>query len=459
VRLVEDFEKLEVPKTSDTVSRLVTYCKGLISYGNKGAVTALSHARSGDVTGPDPQECLAQVDRLVRSALLQSSEALCKLLEYLAHHTLNSPADHLKEYQIATEVLGRPADFDPQADSSVRMQVGRLRNKLIEYYSSAGVHDLILSFERKVLVPEQEAVREVVTHPLASASAQHRRMIAGLIVIVLAIGCCVALWIQNRAMHRALHEWQYNPAVAALWSGFLDANLDTDVVLSDTSFAMLQKISKQTFSLQDYVSHSYLSQLQAQDLSPEIRAVLSRVGAQNLSNSSVFRLAQHILRLDSTGNKMHLYHAREYTAALIKQDNVILLSSRIANPWDELFDSRLNFQVISNDSNDVGTVTNRAPAAGEQGNYVSTDSVGYCVVAYLPNPDSNGKVLLIEGTSSEATEAAGDFLLSEDKLSNFQKRLHTTQFSYFEVLLRTSQVRGTSLTATIEAYRVYPNLH
>jgi hypothetical protein len=79
------------------------------------------------------------------------------------------------------------------------------------------------------------------------------------------------------------------------------------------------------------------------------------------------------------------------------------------------------------------------------------------VVAYLPNPDHDGKVLLLEGTSSEATEAAGDFLLS-DKFSAFHQMLHTTGLPYFEVLLKTSQVRGTPLTVTIEAYRTYPAL-
>jgi hypothetical protein len=75
---------------------------------------------------------------------------------------------------------------------------------------------------------------------------------------------------------------------------------------------------------------------------------------------------------------------------------------------------------------------------------------------YLPNPSSGGEVLLMEGTSAEATEAAGDFLLSEDQLSNFRNNLHVTRFPYFEALLKISAVRGTPLTVTIEAYRTYP---
>ena len=433
---------------------------------HKADVTETSHARSMESEGPDRAECLGQVDRLLRSPLLQGSEALCKLLQYLAHHTLNSPADHLKEYQIGTEVLGRAADFDPQTDSSVRMQVGRLRTKLIEYYNSAGVHDPILvdipkgrytlSFERRVDVPRQEAAREVVVHPPASASPQRRWMLAGLIVLAIV---CTALWIQNRAMRREFYPWQYKPSVAQFWSGILDARPDTDIVMADSSFSLVQLITKKSFSFEDYRNRSYISQLQTQDdLSPDMRSALNLIASKNLESSSDVRLAQRILTLDPLGKRIHLYYAREYLPALIKQNNVILIGSPIANPWDELFESRLTFTATL----DYGAptfITDRAPAAGEQSTYIPTGSVGYCTVAYLPNSDQNGSVLLIEGTGSEATEAAGDFLLSEDQLSNFQKMLHVTKLPYFEVLLKASQVKGTPLSTTLVAYRTYPNLH
>ena len=97
--------------------------------------------------------------------------------------------------------------------------------------------------------------------------------------------------------------------------------------------------------------------------------------------------------------------------------------------------------------------------AGEQKVYTHTDSDGYCVVAYLPNPNSSGKVLIVEGTTVEATEAGGDFLLSESQLSSFQKMLRVESLPYFELLLKTSQVKGTPLIAKVQAYRTYPGQH
>src|ERR1700675_2142125 len=84
-----------------------------------------------------------QVDRLINSHSLRSSESLRKLLRYLAERTLDHRGVPVKEYQIATEVLGRPAGFDPQSDSTVRVQAGRVRLKPGEYYAPGGARSPI----------------------------------------------------------------------------------------------------------------------------------------------------------------------------------------------------------------------------------------------------------------------------------------------------------------------------
>src|ERR1700736_5325767 len=117
---------------------------------------------------PQREQYLAQIDRLLNSHVLHGSESLCKLLRYLAEHALDHPGSSLKEYQIATEVFGRPPDFDPQHDSTIRVQAGRLRVKLAEYYSSEGAEDslvvevpkgtYVLSFHRRSPAPARAPV-------------------------------------------------------------------------------------------------------------------------------------------------------------------------------------------------------------------------------------------------------------------------------------------------------------
>src|SRR5207248_9436831 len=92
----------------------------------------------------DGEQYLAQIEKISNSGLLHGAESLCRLLRYLGRSAVDHPGVHLKEYQIATEVFGRSADFDPQMDSTVRVQVGRLRQKLHEYYAAEGTEDAIL---------------------------------------------------------------------------------------------------------------------------------------------------------------------------------------------------------------------------------------------------------------------------------------------------------------------------
>jgi len=92
----------------------------------------------------DKERCLIQIERLIHSHTFRKAEALCKLLRYLANHALAQPGVPSKEYEIATEVFGRPRDFDPQADSAIRVQAGRLRLKLHDYYTHEGLSDTVV---------------------------------------------------------------------------------------------------------------------------------------------------------------------------------------------------------------------------------------------------------------------------------------------------------------------------
>ena len=83
----------------------------------------------------------SQVDRILHSDELRSSEVLRRLLKFLADKSLAGEADQLKEYVVAIDGLGKPPSYDPRHNSAVRIQVGRLRQKLAEYYRAEGKGD------------------------------------------------------------------------------------------------------------------------------------------------------------------------------------------------------------------------------------------------------------------------------------------------------------------------------
>ena len=84
-----------------------------------------------------------QVDRILASdtALRASRKCSGDLLRFLADKTFCGEAEHLKEYSVGLDALGKPATYDPRQDSGVRLQASRLRQKLDDYYRTEGSND------------------------------------------------------------------------------------------------------------------------------------------------------------------------------------------------------------------------------------------------------------------------------------------------------------------------------
>src|SRR4029077_12611763 len=85
-----------------------------------------------------------QIQRILKSKAFRTSEVQRNLLAYLAERSLSGNADSLKEYTVGLDVFAKPSSYDPRQESTVRMHVGRLRQKLAEYYRSEGVEDPIV---------------------------------------------------------------------------------------------------------------------------------------------------------------------------------------------------------------------------------------------------------------------------------------------------------------------------
>jgi hypothetical protein len=69
-------------------------------------------------------------------------------LRFTVETTLAGQGETLKEYLIGTEVYDRKPPYHPSADSIVRSEARRLRNKLKEYYESVGRDDPVLIYYR-----------------------------------------------------------------------------------------------------------------------------------------------------------------------------------------------------------------------------------------------------------------------------------------------------------------------
>jgi predicted ATPase len=89
----------------------------------------------------DPACARAHARRVLDSDTFAKAHSLRRLLAYVVDETLAGRAEALKEYTIGVEVFGRGEDFDPRADTIVRVQARRLRAKLQEFYAIDGHAD------------------------------------------------------------------------------------------------------------------------------------------------------------------------------------------------------------------------------------------------------------------------------------------------------------------------------
>ncbi|MDZ4212397.1 MAG: hypothetical protein U1C59_11870, partial [Methylotenera sp.] len=101
--------------------------------------SSLTKWNSNDLTLLD--ECL---DSMLLSPVFEKSHRQQDLLRFLVKETLAGNAQRLKGYTLGVEIFGRGTDFDPSVDAIVRVEVGRLRTKLREYYSLHGQSDAVL---------------------------------------------------------------------------------------------------------------------------------------------------------------------------------------------------------------------------------------------------------------------------------------------------------------------------
>ncbi|WP_409433636.1 hypothetical protein ACJ3XI_03765 [Litorimonas sp. RW-G-Af-16] len=79
---------------------------------------------------------LLELDRLKSHDLLKDTTRMKRFLDYIVTETLEGRSHLLKGYTVGLEVFDRPDDFDPQADTIVRVQAGQLRRRLDLIYGS-----------------------------------------------------------------------------------------------------------------------------------------------------------------------------------------------------------------------------------------------------------------------------------------------------------------------------------
>ena len=96
------------------------------------------------LTTSAPPSIYAQLERILTSAPFSKSSRSQRFLRHVVQNSLEEHNELLKEYAIAIHVFDRDPSYDPAVDATVRVEAGRLRSRLREYYADAGRSDLLV---------------------------------------------------------------------------------------------------------------------------------------------------------------------------------------------------------------------------------------------------------------------------------------------------------------------------
>lgn len=411
-----------------------------------------------------------EIDRLSSSEALHNSESLCKLLRYLAEQSLNNPGATIKEYQIATEVFHRSSDFDPQLDSVIRVQAGRLRTKLSSYYTSVGEDDRVVvelpkgnyalhfrengkkSKQPEAPAPEPPQQEERPHTPIPEAHfARWPVALPVLVVLLVAALAAIGLLLAGRKPSTIPATAAMTPAPAAyqmFWGRFLGTQEEPWVVFSNATFVGRPETGM----------HYYNPAL----------------GTPDDSHASLFDhytgvgevLAVHDLDdvFAALHGRVRVKRGSLFSLDDLKQNNLIFLGSPAENLTLRDIPTTTHFvfrRLTSGPRSGDLSIATVSPQAGEPPISLASPAdqpltEDYAVIGLKHGLEPSHLVLLIAGTTTFGTQGAVEYLCRQESLEELLSRLGVKKaedLRPFEALLRIRISRGVPVETTLVGVR------
>ncbi|MGH9429745.1 MAG: hypothetical protein ACRD2L_25955, partial [Terriglobia bacterium] len=99
----------------------------------------------------------AELKAVLGSKLFSCAPTMAQFLAYICSKHFEGQAHEIKEYTVAVEAFGRPADFQQKEDPIVRVEATRLRKRLRQYYETEGLdHSLRITVPSGQYAPRFE---------------------------------------------------------------------------------------------------------------------------------------------------------------------------------------------------------------------------------------------------------------------------------------------------------------
>jgi adenylate cyclase len=313
-----------------------------------------------DALKPSATDVRAELERILASRCFQQAGRASHFLRFVVEQTLAGGSQRLKGYTIGVEVFGRPPDFDAQSDALVRVEAGRLRRRLVEYYASEGAGDPVridlprgsYAIEYSFLEPVPAAAPAAPAQSPAvgsTAVAAPWRPIAAVLAVLLVVAGGVIAWQRDALNDANLSLEVLGEPQRTEWPRIVVVpfeNLGADPALDAIAASMTEEIMLRLDELDLFVVASQASWYGA---SHEKSIDATAAGGYLLTGSvrGTADLARITVRLIETGSGTQLWTAAYDESLAIEalpvlQEQVARDVAAIAAPYGPIFEAELS---------------------------------------------------------------------------------------------------------------------
>jgi hypothetical protein len=416
----------------------------------------------------EKQEKLEQLSKILQSHTFQGSESLKIFLKYIVNAALQNQSTDLKEYTIANDVFGN-TNYDPRIDSTVRVQAGRLRVKLQEYYETEGVEDrwvielpkghyvpaFRIGVDRQAHLPIEPPGPRVQPYPgtelrpLPSLTVSERTPSPNLNWLVLLLGLAAlgailmafsyrseSLRLQASLPRVSMAQSDFQ-TLSGLWGHLLRSSRPILVVYSNTLFGR---------GSNDRLN--YLTPLEPSDAPPDSSSA-DRAAARATAIGANLEVIDHytgigevmaVASLSRMFTQVNQAFRVKRSLLLawddVKTENIVILGSPHENYFLRKLPQRQNFVFEFDPPRHAISIVNQRPLPGEAKSYspkierprsggLQTVSVveDYALVSLLRGLGENNRLLILAGTTTFATHAAAEYVSNPVSVAEFLERL------------------------------------
>ena len=400
-------------------------------------------------------ELLDQLERIVQSKHFRNSKRYPSFLKFVVEQTLAGKTDVLKERTLGVDVFGRPSNYDTNEDPIVRVTAGEIRKRIAQYYQEPGHEeepriDLPLGSYVPHFLPAAAHVPHILEHDhlkdhvsivtaptleheaVGQGTAAGKKTVSGgwpakriflssLLFLIFAAISVAAILLRNHSRGGGSNYF---------WQSVIASGNPALIVIG-------------VHSIND----------RGQDEATETHASSSRSGQDMLSAMvrsdmvPVSDIVSYSEITDLLTRQNHAYRTKgstDTTLEDLRQGPVILIGG-LDNVWTKRLVAPLRYNFFastqleseirdSKDSSHVWKFDNMQPVSG--------DSHDYAIVASYFDPTIGQHVLVVAGIGKAGTQAAAEFLTSDQDLKSWLAQEMPSRGKNVELVLSTEILDG-----------------